>query len=99
MEHHAAVTNRPARASGGLLAYKPIFDSKSVLRVHAIVEQMAKAFIKFFVAVVADLDHPILDTESIAIVFTEFETTDFGSPTREVFAIEERNPFPFLFVG
>lgn len=44
MQHHATVANCPAEAARTLLADKPIFDSKNIVRELFVVERDGRTF-------------------------------------------------------
>ena len=98
VEHHAAVADCPTWPSGGLLAYESVFDLEAVLGVHTVEEQVSESLLELFVAVVADLDHPVLNAEGFGVIVSEFEASDFWGPASKVLAIEQGDPLAFLLV-
>ena len=88
VEHHAAISDGPTGSARSLLAYESVFDPETVLGVDTFVEEVSEAFVEFLVSVVPDLNHAVLDAKGIGVVITEFESSDFWSPTREVFSVE-----------
>jgi hypothetical protein len=57
---------------------------------------MPKVLIELLIAIVADFEDAIFDTESVREVLTQRSLGDFDRPAAQVFAIEERHPFRFL---
>src|SRR5205085_9952116 len=89
VQHHATVAGRPAFATGTLLADKAILDADSIMRELVLVENVAEAAVEIVVLVVRDSHHPIFDAKSVAEVFAQLVSFDFGRPAGQVLAVEE----------
>lgn len=92
MKHDAAVEVHVVRSVGHHLAFELVFHAQDVVRIGEIAVKMAEFFIEGGVFVVAALEDAIFDAESVVGVFAEGVSGDFGSPTGEVFAVEEADP-------
>ena len=99
MDHHAAVEVHVLGGVGHHLAGEAVFHTQDVARVGEIREEVAEALVELRVAVVGDLDHAVLDPEGVRVVLTQGVLGDLRRPTREVLAVEEREPLRLLLRG
>ena len=88
MEHGAAVSHGPVRASGGLLADEPVLDPQDVVRELLAIKDVAELRAELVVPVVRDLQESAFDPERIPEVVIEIMPGDLDGPAREVLAVE-----------
>lgn len=96
VDHDAAVAGGPAGAFDGLVGDEAVFDGDDVIRERSVVEEVAEAAGEFVVAVVADGEEAVFDTEGVGEVFADGVAGDLGGPAGEVLAVEEREPVFFI---
>ena len=62
------------------------------MRIGDVTVEVAEPLVEFLVLVVVHLDHAVLDTISIGVIFAERMTGDLDGPAIQIFSVEERNP-------
>lgn len=96
MQHHATVANCPLRAARTLLANKPIFDSKNVVRELFVVEEVAERFIVLFVSVVANLEETVFDAKGVRKIVSQFVIPNLRLPASKILSVQKGNPLAFF---
>lgn len=94
VQHHATIARRPAWSTRALFAHEPVLNSQSIVRIGLVGEEMAELFIVLFVFifVVANFQQAVLDAKCVPIVFAQRVMADLGTPTVQVFTVEQLNP-------
>ena len=100
MKHQSAITKSPAGTSLDLITHKSVFGPESLVGVGFFKKEMPKCFLKLRIGlrVIAHLQQPIFDSESVAEVFTNGVVTYLGYPPIQVLAIEKGYPFPLALI-
>jgi hypothetical protein len=88
VNHDAAIELSPGRCIRDRVAGNPIVETQDIIRIRLVRIKMAKPLLEFAVAVVADLDDPVLDTKRVREILVERMARDLDRPAREVLAIE-----------
>jgi hypothetical protein len=92
VDHHPAVEVHVMRGVRHHFTGETVFHPQDVVRVGDVGEKVAVLLVEFFVAVVGDLDDPVLDGKGVRKIFPERVVADLRRPPGEILAIEKRDP-------
>src|SRR5687768_9383308 len=95
VEHDATVPLCPVGSIGQPVPDEPVFDDEVITGEGLAIEQVSELAVERQVSVIRNLQDPVLDSERVGEVVTNFVLRNLRNPVGQVAAVEQPDPLTF----